>query len=359
MDSKQSRLIQIIAGVIILGAMAALVVSQLRNGEQIAVTSQNREASGKIRLSGDAREGEEGVLRVNIDDEIPDDPTPAPTPPPSPTPQPTQEAPGTPAPNSGNTTGGPSSPGQANALNQDRPERTPFPDPRRMTPAGDVELNPEDPVGLPDIPDRMFALNAGRRGPGRGANRTPSAATPTPNPTRTSGPDDTATPTSNGDESPSPSPSPTEEIGQASIYLSPSSATVPAGEAVALDLYMDVQGEAAGGYTTIVLFNPLNVQVDALYDGGNVWLGQPFVAAVNNDRGSIQLSSAQGSVMDEPTGRVHLAQIYFLGMEPGTAQIQLVESEVSSTLPRRMHLLRQSGATIEVTEALQQPGPEE
>lgn len=195
---------------------------------------------------------------------------------------------------------------------------------------------------------------------GGNTNPTPTSAIATPTPTQpvvtatttpVVSPTPFATATPSPEPTPSPSPSPTPEVGRVQMYLSPASASVQQGEVTTLDLYIDSPEKPVGGYTTIVLFNPLEVQIDQVREGTNSWLGFPMVARVNQNGGTIVLSTAQGSALDEPRGRIHLVSLDFVGAEPGVASISLSESEVANTDAQRMVLTSQRGARITVRPA--------
>jgi hypothetical protein len=137
--------------------------------------------------------------------------------------------------------------------------------------------------------------------------------------------------------------------GRASMYLDPSNVTISQGETASFDLYIN-SDMAVGGYTTLILYNPLDIQVRTLLQGRDPYLGFPIVSRIDNQVGAITLSSAQGTVMDKPIGLIHIATIEFTGNELGTHSIELTESEVANTEAQRMMLQSQTGATINVIE---------
>jgi hypothetical protein len=179
----------------------------------------------------------------------------------------------------------------------------------------------------------------------------PEATQAGPTPT----PDPYATPTPVPTETPEATPTETPIQGSARIYLEPSSVTITPGEIATLDLYIQVWEKAAAGYTTLILYNPVDIQVKELLQGRDPYLGYPLVYDVNPQRGSVTLSSAQGTALDRPTGIIHLANIQFTGSELGSHFLELAESEISNTEAQTMKLKGEFGATIIV----QTPVPEE
>lgn len=219
------------------------------------------------------------------------------------------------------------------------------------------------PPALRMIPETV--PNRGGASGGRVPISTPSLPRPTSTPgsVHTSIPTETPVSTDDGDGTPtptpeeSPTPTPTPEVGTARLFLEPGGRRADIGQTVPLRLMLNAQEKAVAGYTTIVLFNPLEVQVNSILEGSDPLLGYPLIAELNDANGTLVLGAMQGSFFDRPIGNIHLLTIEFMGLEPAAARINLVESEVSNTDAQRMNLVMERGATIEIMAPPPTPTP--
>lgn len=234
---------------------------------------------------------------------------------------------------------------------------TATPDPN-ASPTASPEPTPEPSPTATPAPTGTGPTPTATATPDRTVTPTPSysptpspSASPSPSPTETPEPTETPSPTETVAPSGTPTESPTPIVGSASIRLEPGSVQAGVGEIVTLDLVVRTQDKAAGGYTTLILYNPLQLEVYQVREGQNPWLGYPFVLDVDNPPGSIIMSSFQGSVFDQPIGYIHVGYIDFIPLEPGTAGVDLAESEVVNTDAQRMNLVMQRGTRIEVAPA--------
>lgn len=191
-----------------------------------------------------------------------------------------------------------------------------------------------------------YSATPGRLGTGNpGEGVTPI---PTPTPSRNDDDSPNATPTPSATPRPTPTPSPTPNIGRASIYLDPAAVTVVEGDYFTLDLYVNSAEKPIAGYTTLVLYVPIEVEVAQVREGSDRFLGYPMVARNDPRSGTLVLAAMQGSSLTEPIGELHVLSIDFEAMAPGTVQVNLVDSDVANTDAQEMILVRESGATITV-----------
>lgn len=165
-----------------------------------------------------------------------------------------------------------------------------------------------------------------------GAERDPTQPTPTPSPT----------------PRPSPSPTPTPDPGQAAMFLDPAVITVTEEDFFTLDLYITSSEKPVAGYTTFIMYVPIEAEIVQIREGRNSFLGYPMVAQNNPETGTLVLAGLQASSMSQPTGEIHLLSIDFEALRPGTLEVNLVESEVANTDAQTMILTRSSGSRVTV-----------
>lgn len=184
------------------------------------------------------------------------------------------------------------------------------------------------PIGGTPSPD----TNNGQNPNDRDVSRDPSQ--PTPTPART--------------PRPTPTPSPTPDPGRASIYLDPAVITVTEGDYFTLDLYANSPEKAVGGYTTFVMYLPIEIEIVQIREGRDPFLGYPMVAQNNPETGVLILAGIHARSMSQPVGEIHLASIDFEALRPGTVQVNLAESDVANTDAQEMILTRESGTRVTV-----------
>ncbi|MCC5874756.1 MAG: hypothetical protein JJU11_00925 [Candidatus Sumerlaeia bacterium] len=196
---------------------------------------------------------------------------------------------------------------------------------------GSTNYNP----GTAGRPTSGVGNNA--RNPGDGsaeddADRDPTQPSPTPSPT----------------PRPSPSPTPTPDPGHASMYLDPAVITVTEEDFFTLNLYVNSAEKPVAGYTTFIMYVPIEAEIVQIREGRNSLLGHPMVAQNNPETGVLVLAGLQASSMSQPTGEIHLLSIDFEALRPGTLEVNLVESEVANTDAQTMILTSARGARVTV-----------
>lgn len=350
------------------GVLAAAVVVV---GVLVFVPRPTAQGPGEgLRPSGDAAQTERGAPRptpIAILDETEADEagtalTPTPAPPTVPNGE--ESPPGADGPQEdAEATAGEGVPAEGEATSPEPPPGAPD----EVARADDSDNDDDDPSeGLSPramaarvAPAAPLASNyespRGRLGGGEDGQDAQVRPTPTPAPGRNGDNDSPgATPTPSPTPRATPTPSPTPDIGRASIFLDPAAVTVVEGDYFTLDLYVHSPEKPVAGYTTLVLYVPIEVEVVQIREGRDPMLGYPMVARNDPRSGTLVLAAMQGSSLTQPVGELHLLSIDFEAVTPGTVDVNLVDSDVANTDAQEMILIRESGTRVTV-EPLEAP----
>jgi hypothetical protein len=117
----------------------------------------------------------------------------------------------------------------------------------------------------------------------------------------------------------------------------PDQVTVRPGQTFSVDLMIDITGEAVISYGTAVLFEPQKVSMKEVRPGSDPILGRPSLV-YNESQGDQQLGvlyimAAQNEDRTRPVGfRVHVAEIVFAAVEPGSATLEIANSDLLSAV---------------------------
>lgn len=256
---------------------------------------------------------------------------------PTPTPQSTAQA--TPTPDGATPTAEPTASATAD------PNATPSPSPTaspEATPSPTGEVTPTA-TPEPTTPSPTASASPSATPPPTATPEPSETEEPEPTETPEETPEETPLPTQSPSPSPSESPTPTPHPGFASIYVNPALVQAQVGQPFEVNLYVESREKAVGGYRAILLWNPLQLRLNQVYEGTDSYLGYPFDLQINNSTGVCRMSSFQGTSLNQPVGRLHVGVLEFQPLEGGTGAVEIIGPGVSNTDAKEMVIERSDG----------------